>query len=530
VTTELLRSKKSDLQTRLEALREAVALADGRLDDSAVAAGRAVVERAGTRLSLGPDLTVVALAGATGSGKSSLFNALAGVELAPVGVRRPTTSRPQACVWGVGEAEALLDWLDVPRRHHLEGADLDGLVLLDLPDHDSRETSHRLEVDRLVEVVDLLAWVLDPQKYADGTLHEDYLKPLRRHSSVMVFVLNHSDELEAEALRSCLLDLRRLLENDGLEAPVIVASSARSGQGVEELRTLIGRAVATRRAAAQRLEADVTRAAERLASTCGEGKAPGRITAAERKGLTNVLSDAAGVELVARSVAGSHRRSAALRLGWPFTRWLRRFRPDPLRRFHLGAAPAGDHTSLPAASPAQRARVEVAVRALSERAAGTLPPPWPALALKAASRRRDELPDLLDQTVARSDLSSRPPRWWALGAWLQWVLAAAVLVGAVWLAALFVVDYLRLPEPPVPEWERFPLPTLLLVGGCLLGLSVAFLGGLVARVGAARRAAVVRRRLRAGVAEVGEATIVKPLTEELGALEKLCEALARARR
>ena len=61
----------------------------GRLDDALVDDGRPVVERAAGRLRLSADHTVVALAGATGSGKSSTFNALTGLELAAVGVRRP---------------------------------------------------------------------------------------------------------------------------------------------------------------------------------------------------------------------------------------------------------------------------------------------------------------------------------------------------------------------------------------------------------------------------------------------------------
>ena len=53
-------------------------------------------------------------------------------------------------------------------------------MLLDLPDHDSTVAAHRLEVDRLVALVDVLVWVLDPQKYADAAIHERYLRPLAR--------------------------------------------------------------------------------------------------------------------------------------------------------------------------------------------------------------------------------------------------------------------------------------------------------------------------------------------------------------
>src|SRR3546814_19330728 len=68
---------------------------------------------------------------------------------------------------------------------------LNGTVLLDLPDHDSTEVSHHLEVDRLVKLADLLVWVLDPQKYADAAIHDRSLKQLTTPQGVMVVVLNH---------------------------------------------------------------------------------------------------------------------------------------------------------------------------------------------------------------------------------------------------------------------------------------------------------------------------------------------------
>ena len=111
-------------------------------------------------------------------GKSTLFNALAGLELARVGsaVRRPRARWPAS---GARRGPTpLLEWLRDPaappgaaaRASSTRGAGdaLDGLVLLDLPDHDSTDLTHRHEVDRLVELVDLFVWVLDPQKYADA--------------------------------------------------------------------------------------------------------------------------------------------------------------------------------------------------------------------------------------------------------------------------------------------------------------------------------------------------------------------------
>src|SRR6185295_1315707 len=137
---------------------------------------RTVIDRAGERLALSRAHTVVALAGTTGSGKSSLFNAVSRLQISQVGVRRPTTGVAHACVWGTEGAGALLDWLGVPpsrrfvRESALDADDelaLRGLVLLDLHDFDSVDASHRIEVDRLLRLVDLVVWVMDPQKYAD---------------------------------------------------------------------------------------------------------------------------------------------------------------------------------------------------------------------------------------------------------------------------------------------------------------------------------------------------------------------------
>ena len=101
-----------DLADRTAALETAVVAASGRLDRELLDDARAVVKRARERGGLSAEHTVVALAGATGSGKSSVLNAVAGAEIATVGVRRPTTSHPVAAVWGDG-AGPLLDWLEV---------------------------------------------------------------------------------------------------------------------------------------------------------------------------------------------------------------------------------------------------------------------------------------------------------------------------------------------------------------------------------------------------------------------------------
>lgn len=522
-----------DLDRRLEALREAADLADGRLESESVDAARAVVQRAGKRLGLGLEATVAALAGPTGAGKSSLFNALAGGELVTASPRRPTTSAATAAVWGE-PPERLLDWLAVGRRHVVEGDDLAGLVLLDLPDFDSVEEDHRLEVDRVVGLADLVVWVVDPQKYADASLHDGYLRRLASHAGVMLIALNQADRLGQSEARRVLDDLKRLLGAEGLAAVPALAVSARTGAGVPELREQLRARVARRAAAVERLRADVAAAASSLAAECGPAATAAGVGGEAERRLVLALGEAAGVGAVTAAVERAHRRRGALRAGWPVVRWVRRLRPDPLRRLRLDERPAGadavpDRTSLPRPTSAQRLQAEAAVRSLAAEAAAGLPGAWPGLVREAGLRRSGELGDRLDRAVAGADLRMQPPRWWRPADWLQRLLAFAALGGAVWLVLLAGLAWLRLDGAlPVPEAGGLPLPTVLLAGGLLAGWVIALGARWLNRIGARRRARRARRALDAQIAEAARELVVRPVQEELAAHRALCERLAAA--
>lgn len=556
------------LDDRLTALAEAARAARGRLPDHVVDRARTVVERAGERRGLSVEHTVVALAGATGGGKSSLFNLLTGARLAEVGVTRPTTATARAAVWDGAGAGPLLDWLGVTQRHEIAG-EPSGLVLLDLPDHDSIEVSHRLEADRLVDLVDLLVWVVDPQKYADAALHERYLRQLARHGDVTLVVLNQVDRLAPSAVDRCLADLRRLLDADGLSQASVLGVSARTGAGVAELRAALADRVARRRSWADRLAADTATAAVALARAAyGNGTsaghelppvvASGRIERLE-KPLTAALMDAAAVPTVVEAVARAHRHRSIIATGWPVTRWVRRLRPDPLRRLGLvderwtgGAAereaeaalreagrPGSDgsggavregavrRSSLPGASVVQRSRTDTAIRNLAHAAADGLPEEWSAAVRRAARSRARELPDRLDRAVAGAAFGRRP-RWWGPAAALQWLLIAAAIAGALWLAGLFALDYLRLPEPPVPTLGELPWPTVLLVGGGLAGVPLALLFRVAAWLGGRRRGRRALRVLRASVAETGRELVVAPVREEVDRYRRFADAVRSA--
>ena len=520
------------LDRRLTALAEAVDVAGGRIDADAVAAARGVTEKAGARLGLGIETTVVALAGPTGVGKSLLFNALAGADLANVGRRRPTTSETQAAVWGEG-ADPLLDWLDIRRRHRLEDGALHGLLLLDLPDFDSVERAHQLEVDRIVALADLVVWVVEPQKYADASLHERYLRELHTHGAAMAVVLNQADLLAPNEIAVWRADVSRLLADDGLDGVPVLVVSARTGEGLESLRRLVAERVAARDAAVARLSADVTAAARTLREWCGDGQPAGG-QRSDRARLVSALEEAGGVPRVVHAVDAAHRRRGALATGWPFVRWVRRLRPDPLRRLRLRdraqeSIPDPGRTSLPPPTEVQHAQVATATRRLADRAAGGLPEPWPTLVRDAATAHEGRLADRLDRAVGGADLRMTRPRWWSVAAALQRLLAAAVAVGIVWLLVLAILGYLRVDDViPTPEVREIPVPTWLLVGGALAGIVVAFLARLATRVGARRRARAAARALRRQVEDVAEELVIGPVEQELEAHARLCTLLVVA--
>ena len=532
------------LVDHLRALGEAVELCEGRVDSGALVEARRVVDQADRRLAISGSATVVALAGATGSGKSSIFNALSGTELATVGVRRPTTAHAMASSWGEESAEELLDWLQIPRRHALMtdpalDAALDGLVLLDLPDHDSTELDHRMEVDRLVRLVDEFIWVVDPQKYADAAIHDRYLKPLAQHADVMMIILNQVDKLTSSQREQCLSDLQRLLNSEGLGKVPVMAVSAATGEGIEALRETLARQVAEKQAAARRLAADVSVAAARLSTASGTTKVtPVARPSTDR--LTTQVAIAAGVPVVTEAVGKAWRLRGGLATGWPVLAWIAKFKPDPLRRLHLDRLgvgrrhkeidPAGvGRTSLPATSGVQKARVDTAVRTLADEAAQGLTRGWADAIKQAARSSEDALPDRVDRAIATTDLDlAQHRRWWQLVRVLQWLLVAAVVAGLGWLGVSFLLVYLQLPPLPRVTWWGLPAPTVLVVGGVLAGLVLAGLARIFVEIGARRRTSQARQSLRAAIARVTGELVIDPVKAEQDRYEKARLAIERA--
>ena len=283
------------LEARLNRLRAALDTCPTEVPASLAIPARESLDEVGERLALGVDHTVVALFGGTGSGKSSLFNALTQLQFADVGARRPTTSQAAACSWG-DDASALLDFLGVGgerrirRESLLDASDQDelaGLVLLDVPDYDSVTTAHALQVDRLVPLTDILVWVVDPQKYADAALHEGYLRGLGARQEDMLVLVNQVDTLPAGGAETLLKDVHDLLIADGLQDVQVLPVSAVRGDNLGKVREILCDRVAQESNAARTASAELDAITARL-----------RPTAAHRE----IVLDPAGAQSAAESL------------------------------------------------------------------------------------------------------------------------------------------------------------------------------------------------------------------------------------
>ncbi|NKI42592.1 ATP-binding protein [Streptomyces sp. LD120] len=516
-----------ELQGRLEAMRELVGLSRTRLDADTLAEAVRVLEESDARRRLSGEHTVIAVAGATGSGKSALFNALAGVTISETGVRRPTTALPLACSWGEGSGR-LLDRLGIParlRRRPVQSPDaaaLEGMVLVDLPDHDSAAPEHREQVDRILELVDAVIWVLDPEKYADAMLHERYLRPMAGHAEVTFLVLNQVDRLPGDSADLVLDDLRRLLDEDGVAlgehgepGATVLAVSALSGAGVGELRECLGQFVQERGAAARRIAADLDAAAVGLRPVYEPGPGVG-LSEEAREEFGARLADSVGALAAGETAERAWRRNAGRACGTP---WLRLWRWAKDMR---GPEAAEESRPDPAQEEAAaRQRVEQAVRTLSDRAAQGLPAPWAQAVREAAARGAEELPEALDRLSADSLAPGRrPPKpgWWPAAVLAQGAMTLLQVVGALWLLAQIA----RVCPP------NLGIPALLMVLGILGGPLVEWTCRIAARGPARRYGAEAERRLREAAGACGRARVLEPVASELLRYREVREQYAKA--
>ena len=584
-------------------LKDAISYGEGRVPETVLLDAAETLERLSQRRELSTEHTVIGFFGATGSGKSTLFNAIAGQNIALSAPTRPTTSTVQAAIWEAEGSEELLDWLGIDKRVYpqtqalaTEGEATEdngagggaaapnavtepapglfnrirraiggrgemrtrtgGLILLDMPDFDSVTTTNRDLAARMMRYVDVLVWVVDPQKYADAVIHRDFMVPLAASGAQALCVLNQADKLAPAEVPAVLASLTRLLQAEGTEAHLLaapIAVSARTGEGVDVLRDLLAQVAAAKSLSLQRTDAQLHATASQLRTYAGgEGTvlAGAYALEAEQK-LVKACYTSSQAEQVLQAATASYRRAAGQHTGWILTRWMSRLKADPLRRLHLGQqdetksaskaekssgmlgsdsenAPELVASSLPPLSAAQKAGMANAVRQYSKQMAARIDEPWKRSMKEAALSREAELPELLERDMVRIDYGlgrTRAP--WVIFNALQWIALMSALVGVGWLTLISGLAYLQiqLPPAPTPEGSPVPLPTLLLLLGVLLGIASAGVGRLLTAMGSRYYARKLRGRLQTGVEKAVQSCVVAPVQQEAKRLNAYRKAL-----
>ena len=474
------------LDIRLTAVRDALRMCPTEVPASLSIPAHKALDAVAQRLALGVDHTVVALFGGTGSGKSSLFNALTQLNFADVGARRPTTSRAAACSWG-DDAGPLLDFLGVAaerriRRDSILDAEdqgsMAGLVLLDVPDYDSVTTEHSLQVDRLVPLADILVWVVDPQKYADAALHDGYLRGLGARQEDMLVLVNQVDTLPESGLASLLDDVGSLLKDDGLSRVQVLPVSAVRGDNLDIVRDLLRQRVARESNAARTASAELDAITRRLRPTVAKNIV--ELDPDLTEDATKVLLQASGAQAVEDSVRSG----------------LSRVLPRALAR----------------PEPPSRTSVTSAHSTWVHRTSQGLPPAW------ARSMESSVVPPetLAGQTAEAVGSVPLPGHRQPVIDLLWWGGLLLVIGGVSWLTTAVVKDGIEVLRHSI---EIVPVCLI------LLGLMAAVLATVRRRIRARREAERYGQQVRARLESVVERGLSKPAARVLEKLRVLQAAL-----
>lgn len=160
---------------------------------------------------------IVAFMGGTGVGKSSLLNRLAGQPVAKAGIERPTSREVTLFHHRDIVIQHLPEKLPVEKiktaRHDDDGKK--NIVWIDMPDLDSTEQSNKALVFEWLPHIDVLIYVVSPERYRDEKAWRLLLAEGNRHA--WLFVLNQWDRGQTAQVD----DFTHQLGKAGFDEPVI---------------------------------------------------------------------------------------------------------------------------------------------------------------------------------------------------------------------------------------------------------------------------------------------------------------------
>ena len=167
---------------------------------------------------------VAGLFGGTGVGKSTLMNRIAGETIARASVERPTSRDITVYVHRSQAVDRLPSTFPMERMrtalHHNDR--YRHVLFIDMPDFDSVESANRELVDLWLPHLDVVLYVVSPDRYRDDQGWRLLLQ--HAHDHAWLFIMNHWDRGDPVQIE----DFRQQLSAAGLNDPMIFRSDSSS--------------------------------------------------------------------------------------------------------------------------------------------------------------------------------------------------------------------------------------------------------------------------------------------------------------
>lgn len=470
------------------------------------------------RDALDPRVTVIAVAGPSGTGKSTVVNTLARRNsLVPTGMHRPTTTELVAYVDAEVTAALFLELSGIPRSVSVEFCTTRSNPLRDSlgmvgEGHQVRsaltQCGHPIVVEvpdtllvpeltsaasQVLETADLILWTTDSQKYADAAFHSR-ISAFPRHPN-SYFVLTHTEGLTESQLQTLNQELAAIAERIGVSPEILQislydeSSLARFRETVAELSHAPearwrGQQAAIHHAATklgQDLELDVT--GEFSTQPVQAPSVASPPSPAETK-LVDQVTQVSGLSAVQANFSKQYLRAGGFWTLWPVLNWLAGIKPLAHVNQDNSATPGEPEADKPVGPSADPSPEQTADESATPAVADSTPD-LPSVAPQADSLNRF-FPRVnvagitsAARTYAATASAHRPSKWVDF-AQLKAVELSGNLVSALNLA----LESWKFPARPARTWWRiwrlghwFWLAAL--VVGLLWSLvaGVAFLGG-----------------------------------------------------